>query len=138
MTVPSTLCEVYSQGIGFRRPDRFLSKRGGAWTPMSADDFADRVRRCAGALVSSGISRGDRVAIFSYNRVEWAIVDYACLLVGAVDVPLYATLPADQAGYILKDSGARLVFVQDADRAIRGAPSGLPLVAFDPAPGAET
>ena len=50
--------------------------------------------------------RGDRIAILSENRPEWAITDYACLAARAADVPIYPTLPARQAEYILRDSGA--------------------------------
>jgi long-chain acyl-CoA synthetase len=51
------------------------------------------------------------VAVFSENRLEWAVVDFAILAIGAVNVPIYPTLPPGQAGFILKDSGASLVFV---------------------------
>ena len=58
--------------------------------------------------------RGDRVAILSENRPEWAITDYACLAARAADVPIYPTLPARQAEYILRDSGAVAVVVSTA------------------------
>ena len=58
--------------------------------------------------------RGDRVAILSENRPEWAITDYACLAARCTDVPIYPTLPARQAEYILRDSGAVAVFVSTA------------------------
>ena len=70
----------------------------------------------AGALLDFGIQPGDRVALISYNRLEWAIIDYATLLVGAVSVPLYSTLPGDQSDYILKDCKAKLLFVEDNEQ----------------------
>jgi long-chain acyl-CoA synthetase len=63
----------------------------------------------AGALKSMGISRGSKVAIFADNCPQWAFVDWACNCIGAITVPIYSTLPADQVQYILKDSGAELV-----------------------------
>ena len=57
---------------------------------------------------------GDRVAILSENRPEWAIADYACLAARCADVPIYPTLPAKQVEYILRDSGAVAVFVSTA------------------------
>ena len=65
----------------------------------------------AGGLRKWGIGKGDRVAILSENRPEWMIADFASLLLGAVTVPIYATLTAEQTAYILRDSGARVVFV---------------------------
>ena len=76
----------------------------------------DEVRRGAAALARSGIGRGDRVAILSENRVEWALADWSCICAGAVDVPIYSTLPAAQVSYILGDCGASLVFVSDAEQ----------------------
>ena len=65
----------------------------------------------SGALRKWGVGRGDRVAILSENRPEWTIADFASLLLGAVTVPIYATLTAEQTAYILRDSGARVIFV---------------------------
>ena len=58
-----------------------------------------------------GIGKGDRVAILSENRPEWAIADFATLLLGAVDVPIYATQTAEQSLYLLQHSEASIVFV---------------------------
>jgi long-chain acyl-CoA synthetase len=61
-----------------------------------------------------GIRDGDRVAILSENRPEWAIADYACLTARFTDVPIYPTLPARQIEYILRDSGAVALVVSSA------------------------
>ena len=76
----------------------------------------DEARRGAAALARAGIGRGDRVAILSENRVEWALADWSCICAGAVDVPIYSTLPTAQVSYILDDCGASLVFVSDAEQ----------------------
>jgi long-chain acyl-CoA synthetase len=111
---PATLVDVFTQGLeASSRPDRFLRKVQGAYRPVSTEEFSRQVRACAGALASIGVGRGDRVAILSYNRLEWAVVDYACLLLGAPTVPLYSTLPADQCGTILEDCGAKAVFAEN-------------------------
>lgn len=67
------------------------------------------------ALIRSGVKRGDRVALISENRVEWALVDWMCQCRGAVNVPLYPTLTAQQMAYILRDSGSSLIFVSNAE-----------------------
>jgi long-chain acyl-CoA synthetase len=135
---PRTLADVFSTAAErFPRPDRFLQKTGGAWRAVSTEEFAGKVRACAGALASIGVSRGDRVAILSYNRVEWAIADYACQLLGAPDVPIYSTLPPDQVAYILGDSGSKAIFLENAAQAEKLRGVSIPAVSFENAAGAE-
>src|SRR5258708_26831625 len=136
---PTTLAEVFTRGIAaFSRPDRFLQKKNGAYRPVSSEEFGRQVRACAGALASLGLSKGDRVAILSYNRIEWAIADYACQLLGIVDVPIYSTLPVDQCAFILQDCGAKAAFVENAEQAAKIRGKVPHLIAFDGAEGAES
>ena len=86
-------------------------KRGGRWAELSYRDVADQVQDLSVGLLELGVRPGDRVAILSENRPEWAIADYACLAACCTDVPIYPTLPARQAEYILRDSGAVAVLV---------------------------
>ena len=86
-------------------------KRDGRYQPVSHATVHERVRRLALGLQELGLARGDRVAILSENRPEWAIADWACLTLGMADVPVYPTLPAAQVTHILADSGASAIFV---------------------------
>jgi long-chain acyl-CoA synthetase len=86
-------------------------ERGGTWHDIGSREMYTRVYHTAKQLQQWGIAKGDRVALIAENRYEWAISDWACLLIGAVDVPIYPTLTADQAAFILKNSGARAVLV---------------------------
>ena len=81
------------------------------WEPISSQQFAAKVNGVAAALLSLGISKGDRVAILSENRHEWVVADFACLLLGAVVVPIYTTLTAEQTAHLLRDSGTRAIFL---------------------------
>jgi len=81
------------------------------WVSISAAEFYRDVVGVARALQQWGINQGDRVAILSENRPEWAVADFACLLLGAVVVPIYATLTDEQAAHILRDAGVRVLFV---------------------------
>lgn len=135
---PETLNHLFfSSAERYDKPDALQYKSGEKFVPISHAVLLERVRRVARGLLLSGINRGDRVAILSENRPEWAIADYACLTAGLTDVPLYPTLPADQAEYILHDSGAVAVFVSSAAQAakvnsVRGALPALKLViSFD-------
>ncbi|NLC57334.1 MAG: long-chain fatty acid--CoA ligase [Armatimonadetes bacterium] len=103
---------------GERHPEAtaFAAKVDGKYQPISYADAAERVRRIAAALVKLGVQPGDRVALMSENRPEWALTDLGTLAAGAVLVPLYATLPSAQAEYILRDCGARVLCVGGKDR----------------------
>ena len=88
----------------------------GSWEPISSKTFYGRVRAVVETLQSWGIQRGDRVALISENRWEWAVTDFAVLAMGAVDVPLYQTLTPDQIGFMLRNSGAKAIFVSTKDQ----------------------
>src|SRR5205085_7606687 len=115
---PGTLNQLFFDAVAkFDRPDALQVKIGGAYKPISHKQVAERVRHAARGLSSLGVHRGDRVAILSENRPEWAIADFACLTAGMTDVPIYPTLPSDQIAYILKDSGAVAIFVSTKTQA---------------------
>ena len=88
-----------------------MHRRSIQWVSISSSELYQNVVGVARALGEWGIAKGDRVAILSDNRPEWMIADFACLLMGAVVVPVYTTLTGEQTAYILQDSGARMVFV---------------------------
>jgi long-chain acyl-CoA synthetase len=95
-----------------RNLDRvMLYRQSGKWLPISSSDLQRKVAGTASALHEWGIRKGDRVAILSENRPEWSTADFAILLLGAVTVPVYATLTAEQTAYALRDSEACAVFV---------------------------
>ena len=118
MTSPRTLNELFFGAMEAyaARPVVMRVKVAGAWTALSYRDLEERVRSLASALRGLGIGSGDRVAILSENRPEWAITDYACLTIRAADVPIYPTLPARQIEFILRDAGARAIVVSSAEQ----------------------
>ncbi len=110
--VATTLSRLFFNAVQqYDKPDALQVKIGGVYQPISHRTLAERVRRVALGLKALGVARGDRVAILSENRPEWAIADYACLTAGITDVPIYPSLPAEQAAYILKDAGCVAIFV---------------------------
>ncbi len=100
------------QGVLLRRPGPSGSSRG--WTDVTASQFKAEVVAVAKGLVAAGIGVGDRVALMSHTRYEWTLIDYAIWTAGAVTVPVYETSSAEQAEWILSDSGARACFVETA------------------------
>ncbi len=101
----------------FDRADALSTKVRDVWEPISHRTILERVRCTALGLADMGIVAQDRVAILSENRPEWLIADFACICSAITDVPIYPTLPADQLPYLLNNSGARAIFVSDAEQA---------------------
>jgi long-chain acyl-CoA synthetase len=97
-------------------PAMLWQDQANAWHPIPAAEIYARTRALAARFKQWGIVKGDRIALLSENRWEWAVTDFAALALGAVDVPLYATNTADQIGYMVRDSGARVVVVSTADQ----------------------
>ncbi|HEU4596478.1 MAG TPA: AMP-binding protein, partial [Pyrinomonadaceae bacterium] len=111
---PRTLAEVFERvPREHPKPDMLNYKRGGEWRSISAEEFLARARRIALGLRSLGVEHGERVAILSENCPEWTLADAACQLSGVIDVPIYPTQAPPQVCYILNDSGARVLFVQN-------------------------
>ena len=90
----------------------FQRQIDGVWTDVTCAEAAQQVRATALGLISQGVQAGDRVAIFSATRYEWAILDLAILSVGAVTVPIYETSSAEQVRWVLQDSGSVLAFAE--------------------------
>jgi long-chain acyl-CoA synthetase len=107
----ATLNDIFFAAVE-RNLDRImLYRQAGAWIPITSHEFGRSVARTARALHSWGVRTGDRIAILSENRPEWPIADIASLLLGAVTVPLYTTLTAEQTAFMLNDSGCRAIFL---------------------------
>ena len=84
---------------------------GGVWRSITYAELGVRVTAAAKALVEAGVQAGEMVGIFSPNRPEWTIADFAILRIGAVSVPIYATSTATQVQYVLNDAGISVLFV---------------------------
>ncbi|MCD0455454.1 long-chain fatty acid--CoA ligase [Chryseobacterium sp. LC2016-27] len=89
----------------------FKKKEG--WKELSWKKFGEIVFKTANALKDSGVEENDKVAIYAENSAEWMIFDLAAMSIGAITVPIYSTNNAEQAEFILKDSGAKIVLVGD-------------------------
>jgi long-chain acyl-CoA synthetase len=106
-----TLNDVFFTVAG-RNDDRvMLNRENGVWNPITANQLHRWVTATARQLQAWGIGEGDRVAILSENRPEWAVTDFATLLLGGIVVPIYATQTAEQILYLLQHSEARIAFV---------------------------
>ena len=113
----TTLTELFLDAVDeFGEADAFrFFVSEGVLRGIRYREALEAVRRVAAALEVHGMTRGDRAAILAENRPEWALADFGCLCAGIVDVPVYPTLPAAQVAYVLRDSGAKLLFVSTAE-----------------------
>lgn len=117
------------------RPAVMLHEKGG-WQTIPYRDHLGRVRALAAALRSIGLSKGDRLVLLGENSYEWALADWAAQTLGIVTVPIYPTLPADQAQYIARDCGAKVAAIGSQELAHRLAGlEGLTLVGLKPVEG---
>jgi long-chain acyl-CoA synthetase len=107
----SDLVQMWGR-ITTRYADRplFGEKRDGAWVWKTYAEVGVMVDAFRAALASLGVGPGDRVALISDNRLEWAVTVHATLGVGAAYVPMYESQTKEDWAFILKDSGAKLVF----------------------------
>jgi long-chain acyl-CoA synthetase len=125
-----TLADIFFRSIEHDVERHLMFKRGAAtptkpaaagdsgseWQVISSRQFYGYVATLARILKQWGIQKGDRVAILSENRPEWMIADFACMCSGIADVPIYTTLTAEQTLYLLKNSGAKVIFVSTLEQ----------------------
>jgi long-chain acyl-CoA synthetase len=106
-----TLADIFFASVAHDLDRHLLHKQGPNWRIISSRQLYGYVASLARTFKQWGINKGDRVAILSENRPEWMLVDFACVTGGIVDVPIYATLTAEQTLYVLQNSGARVACV---------------------------
>jgi long-chain acyl-CoA synthetase len=115
----------------------YLEEAGDGWRPVSWDEAAERVQALAHGLLARGVRHGDRVAVLSRTRLEWILLDWAVMSIGAVVVGLYPTSSAKECEYILGHCEAVLAFAEDDEQtrklvSIRGAlPTLREIIPFD-------
>jgi long-chain acyl-CoA synthetase len=140
---PTTLIEMFERTHRLHdKTDLLNYKRDGAWRTISTTEFIKRARHIALGLYALGLRRTDRVALLADNCPEWTLTDAGSLYAGVIDVPIYPTLAPKSVAYILKDSGARILFIQNREKfdrvkeAVKDCPALEHVVFFDE-PGAK-
>ena len=100
----------------YDKPDALLYKKKGEWRRISSRELIEKAGNLALGLNGLGIGRGDKVTLLSENRHEWFIIDASLQILGAVNVPIYATLPPPQITYIVSNSESKVVIASTADQ----------------------
>ena len=112
-----TTPELWRNAVG-NAPDQpaYLEETADGWRPVPWDEAAERVSALAQGLLARGVRHGDRVAVLSRTRLEWILLDWAVMSIGAVVVGLYPTSSAKECEYILGHCEAVLAFTEDDEQ----------------------
>lgn len=94
------------------RPAQMV-KRDGQWRTLTWKEVGARVRELTLGLIALGRQRGESVALLSASRAEWVQADFAIFSAGCVTIPIYPTYTPEQIAYIVNDSEARTLIVED-------------------------
>ena len=105
--------------VAFPIEPRCVAVSGSGWEVLTWADYGRAVSEVTAGLIELGIEPGQQVGIFSNNRVEWHLADFATLANGSVSVPLYQTSSSEQVAYLLGHAEARLCFVESHDLAAK-------------------
>jgi long-chain acyl-CoA synthetase len=116
--------EMYGSAPAIRYKD------DGTWVSRSFEEVLDTVRSLALGLIDLGVAKGDKVSILGNTRPEWTYFDFAALSIGAVVVPIYQTNSPEECQYVLENSDAKVVVVEDDEQIekIRKVRERLPLL----------
>jgi len=107
-----------------------MLKEGESWVKRSFTEVEETVRGLALGLVELGVGKGDKVSILANTRPEWTYCDFAALSIGATVVPIYQTNSPEECQYVLENSDAKVVVVEDDEQLekIRAVRNQLPLL----------
>jgi len=112
-----TLTQLFLNTVrSYPKDDFFLYKKDGRYVPISTAEFKNKVVHLALALNKLGFKKGDKLILLSENRPEWVMTDFAVICQGGMTVPVYTSLTASQAEYIIQDSDASIVVVSDRNQ----------------------
>jgi len=96
----------------YPQEDALAAKENGQWRKYSTQECLDIIRKFSLGLMALGVKKNDKIAIVSNNRPEWIFTDQAVLQLGAVDVPVYATISPREYEYIFNDAETVYCFVE--------------------------
>jgi long-chain acyl-CoA synthetase len=111
---PQTLAQLFIKAVEkHSRADALNFKKDGKWHSISSDEMISRAENIALGLYALGLRKDDKAALLAANCPEWTLTDAGCQFSGIVDVPIYTTLAPNAVEYIIKDSGAKVFFLQN-------------------------
>jgi long-chain acyl-CoA synthetase len=109
------LLPLAAQKYGTKRAVTYKDASG-QWVSKSFAEVGDIVKDLSLGLIDLGIEKGDKVSILANTRPEWTYVDFAALTAGATVVPIYQTNSPEECQYVLENSDAKAVIVEDDEQ----------------------
>jgi long-chain acyl-CoA synthetase len=94
----------------------YLEEQADGWREVSWEEAAERVDALGRALLGRGVRHGDTVVVLARTRLEWLLLDWAIMSIGAVVVGLYPTNTAAECEYIVGHAEAVLAFVENDEQ----------------------
>ena len=114
---PQTIIDLFEEAVTHKsRTDALMVKQGGGFQPLSSADVRSQVQGMVAGLMNMGVEAGDRIALLSENRPEWLVSDIAILSAGAINVPVYPTLPSNQIEGLLNDAGVKIIILSTTEQ----------------------
>jgi long-chain acyl-CoA synthetase len=116
-TPSTTIADLLPRAVeAYGSAPAVMYKEGGEWLTRSFDEVGEIVRGLALGLIDLGVAKGDKVSILANTRPEWTYFDFAALSTGATVVPIYQTNSPEECHYVLENSDAKVVVVEDAEQ----------------------
>jgi long-chain acyl-CoA synthetase len=114
--VVETLSQLFLNTVKtYLKASLLTAKAEGRYVPIPTEEVGLRVKHLSLGLSELGLGRGDKAVIFSENRPEWTMTDFAVLCAGGATVPIYTSLMPEQVKYIINDSDAKIVVCSNRD-----------------------
>ncbi|HUX56903.1 MAG TPA: long-chain fatty acid--CoA ligase [Bacteroidales bacterium] len=105
------LLERYKKG--FIKEDALCSKQNGVWIKYSSSEYVEFSYNFCYGLYELGLRKGDKIITVSFNRPEWNFADMGMSMLGIIHVPVFTSLNSAEYEYIIKDCGAKFIFISD-------------------------
>jgi long-chain acyl-CoA synthetase len=131
------IVEKLAEHAHLRSNENAMSQKiEGAWQHLTWQQVWEQAQQIAAHLTQAGVVKGDRVAIFANNSMYWSMIDIACMSIGAISVPVYATSTPIQLSYILDHSEAKVLFadpdlLDTVNKANEAAPLNAQVITID-------
>jgi long-chain acyl-CoA synthetase len=129
---PRNIAELFIKSAAkYDRDDALNYKKDGKWQAISSGEIVARAEAIAMGLHALGLRKGDKAAILAANSPEWTLTDAGCQFAGLIDVPIYTTLTPQAIRYILNDSSAKILFIDNTEAYDRIAAEVIACAAID-------